>query len=396
MLCWVLMVAFGQTTVDTSTLERFNLPESPTVHATMLERAVEFDIISVEIESSAWNSSHLFVRERLSTALFAQEDVSRLKGAWSYTLSEQERCRLALRLYALGDQESMIAGASASTKEGPSWPVFAQGTLEDQWTCALASSTIIGLSAPLTYVLKRADFPLSMPFVWDVYWFAQVDTISSIRPQMEWVEEGLRAPLWTVLTLRDPEWVSDYTTQVTTWGVGECMDAVDVLWTVGTTDSLLDRKSLDSVQTTPVTTSEALQLLSILSRHSSACKEWSRFAKWSIQSSHVRRLKSTFMDIAVVRDELIGVFRVLESRSALSKTQARKIRRWVEPLYQRGLEDTVLLELLQGVHLWADSDTIEWLSSLEQSTTDTLLLLEIHSALYRIERIQSRQEQMFK
>ena len=87
---------------------------------------------------------------------------------------------------------------------------------------------------------------------------------------------------------------------------------------------------------------------------------------------------------------------MLESRSALSKTQARKIRRWVEPLYQRGLEDTVLLEVLQGVHLWADSDTIEWLSSLEHSTTDTLLLLEIHSALYRIERIQSRQEQMSK
>jgi len=87
-----------------------------------------------------------------------------------------------------------------------------------------------------------------------------------------------------------------------------------------------------------------------------------------------------------VRDDLIGAFRVIGSRSAVSKNQARKIRRWVEPLYKRGFEDTVLLELLQGVHLWANSDTIEWLRSLEKSTTDTLLLLEVQSALYRIDR----------
>ena len=392
MFCWtVLTLAFGQTTfdgIDDNTFERFNLPESPTVHARMLERAVEFDILSVEIESSAWNSPHLFVRERLSTKLFAHGDVARLNNAWSHSLSEQERCRLALRLYDLGETDSIVVGASAPIENGVSWPVFAQGTLEDRWTCALAAAAIIDLQAPFQSVLQRADFPLSMPFVWDVYWFAQASTISDIRPQMEWVEEGLRAPLWTVLTLRDSEWTDAYTKQIPSWGVGECMDAVDVLWTVGTTEYLLKRESEDSLQGSPVTKTVILELLSVLSQHSSTCKEWSRFAKWSIQSSHVRRLKKTFTDIAVVRDDLIGAFRVIGSRSAVSKNQARKIRRWVEPLYKRGFEDTVLLELLQGVHLWANSDTIEWLRSLEKSTTDTLLLLEVQSALYRIDSSQ--------
>jgi hypothetical protein len=169
------------------------------------------------------------------------------------------------------------------------------------------------------------------------------------------------------------------------------MDAVDILWTVGTTEYLLNRESEDPLQSSPVTKTSILELLSVLSQHSATCKEWSRFAKWSIQSSHVRRLRRTFTDITVVRDDLIGVFRVIGSRSSMSKQQARKIRRWVEPVYQRGLEDTVLLELLQGVHLWANSDTIEWLRSLEKSTTDALLLLEIHSALYRIDSNQLRQ-----
>ena len=392
MFCWtVLTIAFGQTTFEPNTLEQFSLAQYPTVHATMLERAVEFDVLSAELEADAWNSSHLFVRERLSTKLFVHGDVVRLNNAWSHSLSEQERCRLALRLYDLGEAESIVAGASAKTENALSWPVFAQGTLEDRWTCALASAAILGLKSPLQSVLTRGDFPLSMPFVWDVYWFAQASTISDIRSQMEWVEEGLRAPLWTVLTLRGAGWTDDYTKQITTWDVGECMDAVDVLWTVGTTEYLLNRESEDPLQSSPVTKTSILELLSVLSQHSATCKEWSRFAKWSIQSSHVRRLRRTFTDITVVRDDLIGVFRVIGSRSSMSKQQARKIRRWVEPVYQRGLEDTVLLELLQGVHLWANSDTIEWLRSLEKSTTDALLLLEIHSALYRIDSNQLRQ-----
>ena len=88
MFCWtVLTIAFGQTTFEPNTLEQFSLAQYPTVHATMLERAVEFDVLSAELEADAWSSSHLFVRERLSTKLFVHGDVVRLNNAWSHSLS---------------------------------------------------------------------------------------------------------------------------------------------------------------------------------------------------------------------------------------------------------------------------------------------------------------------
>ena len=72
-----------------------------------------------------------------------------------------------------------------------------KGTLEDKWTCAIASSSLLSVYAPLRSLLQRGDFPFSMPFVWDVYTFASEYTIETLGKGNGWVEEGLRAPLWT-------------------------------------------------------------------------------------------------------------------------------------------------------------------------------------------------------
>ena len=63
----------------------------------------------------------LHYRERLANALYATNDMSGLEKGWSVELSDQERCRLALRLSEMGQRTEMIAAASAPIAQGPSW-----------------------------------------------------------------------------------------------------------------------------------------------------------------------------------------------------------------------------------------------------------------------------------
>ena len=55
--------------------------------------------------------------------------------------------------------------------------------------------------------------------------------------EIEWVEEGLRAPLWTALLLHSSvaldEVSSRYQEQIEQWSVGECLDATELAWSIG-------------------------------------------------------------------------------------------------------------------------------------------------------------------
>ena len=117
--------------------------------------------------------------------------------------------------------------------------MFSNGTLEDKWTCAIASATLLSVEAPLRPLLDRGDFPFSMPFVWDVYTFASANTLKSTYDEIEWVEEGLRAPLWTAMRLHPSGVLEDvsvhqnYQQQIEQWSVGECLDATEMAWSIG-------------------------------------------------------------------------------------------------------------------------------------------------------------------
>ena len=154
---------------ETTTLASYVGHESAAVHIRALETLVEIGEVSDDQIQMGWASSDLHVRERFANALYLSEDKVGLQKGWPIGLSDQERCRLALRLSTMGQTTAMISAASAPIGDGPSWPVFSQGDLEDKWTCAIASASLLSVDAPLKSLLERGDFPLSMPFVWDVY-----------------------------------------------------------------------------------------------------------------------------------------------------------------------------------------------------------------------------------
>ena len=116
-------------------------------------------------------------------------------------LSDQERCRLALRLSTMGHATDMIVGSFRTHWSGPSWYVFSNGTLEDKWTCAIASATLLSVDAPLRPLLERGDFHSRCLLYGMCILLLQQIPFRRLYDEMEWVEEGLRAPLWTAIRL---------------------------------------------------------------------------------------------------------------------------------------------------------------------------------------------------
>lgn len=369
-MCFVLPVSAA------TKLSHWTSESDPLIRALSIER---IEYLSVEQKTVLWGDDLLFVREALQKRLFEQRDIEGLQQGWQFSLSDQERCRLALRLFELGEQEKVISYASAPVAEGPSWPVFAKDGLEGEWTCALAAEVVLGVDAPLNTLLQRGDFPLSLPFVQDVDRFASIEVIKRIHAEIEWVEEGLRAPLWTVIALRDEQYRDDFAAQLETWSVGECLDAVEILWDLGSDHTSYGQQSFRK---------QAIKRgLARTQKHSSVCKEWSRFAIMGITPTSVGRLRVYFANPAVDKDDLIAAFRVLEGHQTLSHRQQKRIRRWVQPMIAKDMEYVMLVSMLRTIDLWADETIVVWLDDLENRTTDRFLLFEIESAKVRIEKV---------
>lgn len=361
-------------------LNRWTSESDPLIRALSIER---IEYLSVEQKTLLWGDEVLFVREALQQRLFDLQDVEGLQLGWHFSLSDQERCRLALRLFDLGEQKKVVSYASAPPSAGPSWPVFAKDGLEGEWTCALAAEVVLGVDAPLNTLLQRGDFPLSLPFVNDVDRFASPQVINRLHAELEWVEEGLRAPLWTVIALRDERYMDDFALQLETWNVGECLDTVEMLWELGADRTHYGQQSFRQ--------QSIKRGLVLTQKHSSVCKEWSRFASMGTTPTSIRRLRVYFTNPAVDKDDLMASFRVLEAHQALSKHQQKRIRRWVHPMIAKEMEYVILLSMLRTIDLWADETMVIWLDDLEQRTTDRFLLFEIESAKVRIEKVNQLQ-----
>lgn len=366
---------------ETTALTFYLGHEDVAVHIRALETLIELRQVSEEQIGMGWSVAELHTRERLANALYAASDSVGLHKGWSVELSDQERCRLALRLSELGQKTEMIAAASSPVEQGPSWPVFSQGTLEDKWTCAIASATLLSVYAPLHSLLQRGDFPFSMPFVWDVYTFASEYTIQQMEKEMEWVEEGLRAPLWTALLLNDSVVKQDslyqrYTSQIVDWSIGECLDATEFVWEVG-------------VQY-PLEREKALETLSVFQKHSPTCKNWVQVARASLRERLPRSVLKNATNIYADKDDVVSSLRLVSSQPKMSNREIRKVKKYLSPLLKQDLEPSILIELLKGLHLWFDPSDVEMknsLSDLERKTTDPILLVELSIVRARVQGI---------
>ena len=364
---------------EITTLTSYVGHEDSAVQIRALETLIDLNQVLEEQIVVGWSNDELHYRERLANALYATNDTSGLEKGWSVKLSDQERCRLALRLSEMGQRTQMIAAASAPIDQGPSWPVFSKGTLEDKWTCAIASATLLSVYAPLHSLLQRGDFPFSMPFVWDVYTFASEYTVKHLENEMVWVEEGLRAPFWTALILNDSVLEEEslhqrYPLEIGDWSIEECLDATEFVWEVGLQY--------------PLKKEQALATLSILQQHSPTCKNWVQVARFSLREKLPRSVLKKATNIYADKDDVISSLRLLSSRLNLTNREMRKVYKYLSPLLKQDLEPTILIEVLRGLHLWFEHSNVEmntYLSDLDGRVTDPILLVELSIVRARIQ-----------
>ena len=165
-----------------------------------------------------------------------------------------------------------------------------------------------------------------MPFMLDVYEYASSETIELFSQQMEWFEEGFRAPMTSILALK----ISDFDAvniqmQLEDWSAEECLDAVDIVW-----------------ERPPSKRSK--ELLNIYRNHSDFCAEWVKFAEVSHRDRSLRKVKNALTSIYSTRDDLLAAMQAVERRPDLSDREKKSIRQW-NPM---GWWATVLLLAVRG------------------------------------------------
>ena len=172
-----------------------------------------------------------------------------------------------------------------------------------------------------------------MPFVWDVYTFANEETIQKMLAEMEWVEEGTcgllcgRLFYLTCDILTTPMSIKTIPLNVDEWSIGECLDATEFVWAVGLQDS--DRKK-----------NELLAILSVLQKHSPTCKGWAQVVRSSLRHKLPRSVLKRVTNIYADKDDVFSALRLVSTRQELTKEEVRKVKKYFTPLLTQDLEST--------------------------------------------------------
>lgn len=311
---------------------------------------------------SYWADPSLFVREQLAYNMWQTHNVVGLSMGWNHVLSDQESCRLALQLASLGQESEVLKRIG----EGQGfWNPFSSGSLEDRWTCAIAAHSLMGVSTRVSRLIDTGDFPLSIPWMLDVLHFAKGDLITLLEDQADWFEEGLRAPMFTVLMMRNDRFKENVELAGVEWSLEECLDAVDMMW--------MEHKIPEQVH-----------LLESVVLHKPACEQWLKYAKVSVLHLNIHALKEPLTSLYSSRDDLSGAFRALRGRNDLSMRQKKRVRAWIHPRLQLGVETTILTDVADSIEHWGDLETLSVLKDVRLSTLDPQAQMEIQIAIWRL------------
>ena len=333
----------------------------PSIRARSVEVALRADVMTLDHVEEVWNDEALFVREQLAHHLWQVRFVDGLELGWTQELTDQESCRLALQLSQVGQRVEVLNRVGTETGQ---WNPFSEGSLEDRWTCAMAAQELLGVSTRIEALVDMGDYPLSMPWMLDVLHFGTDNLIQTLHAQVEWFEDGLRAPLLTILRLRDPSVQSTLLKESMAWSTEECLDAVDMIW----------------MQQSPL---DVLSDFEIVVGDDVACSEWLTYAK-SGPSQDLRNVQEPLSSLVATRDDLSAAFRILSATSTLSPRQKKRVRKWVHPRLKQGLENSILPDVSDGVAIWGDVETLRILKDLRLASLDPRAQMELQIAIWRL------------
>jgi hypothetical protein len=302
----------------------------------------------------ALEDSERLIREQAVALVWRQGDLALLQKAQRHDgLTDGEKCLLALDVFSLNEGRSIGL-----------WPIISESTLEDQYFCALAASTIIDLNTPWQDLLKTGDYPLSIPFVDSVVSFGTPENLALFETELEWAEEGIRASLWASWILVDPSRLSLLIDVMKEFSEEECLEMVDLSWRypeVGGTKTLLR----------------------YLQKEPGFCGDLAATALLSQGEKNLLGIEKRIKEGS--RDEVVSLVISLKEYPFSSPKQQREIRTQLEDFLSYDQDPLILLASLDTLAFLGDKGSQKKMRNLLENKLDLQISIAIEKSHNQIE-----------
>lgn len=303
----------------------------------------------------ALNDPQRFVREEAVNFVWKQKNIALLqKARQQKNLSDGEKCLLALDIFSLSQEKSI-----------GTWPIISEGSLEDQFFCALAATAILEVKTPWQDLLKAGDYPLSMPIVDSIVNFSSAEDLVLFESELEWAEEGIRASLWASWVLVDPSRLAVTKKQMMAFSDEECLEMVDLAWRHPAALGIND-------------------LLKHLQRQAGFCGKLADTVLISNGEKGLLGMENILEKGS--RDEIVAFLLALQNYPYTSKKQERKIRSRVEQFAVYDQDPPILLAAITVLGVIGDRGSQKKMKELLEKNIDRHLLIEIEKSYNKIEK----------
>lgn len=330
-----------------------------------------------EMMELLWLDSDPYVRMAIVQFLYQTykngEDTTELQEllalGYTYDISMEERCRLAMQLYALD--------ANNRDKYIAEWKIVSTGTLDEQYTCAIAGNYILHVSSPLYSLFSKGDFPLSITFVEDLLLFLHKQDALVLQNNLEWAEEEMFGLLFLVVlqqstqdipSVDSVDWLASWKEQK--WNGTQCLDMVDLAWRFPSavyTDMLTNiaKSSISYVENTPESEQEM-------------CSTMAKMALFSITGSydsvvlaHLQKIDDEDREMGVLAIQAVILAYLYHQEDApifMSKRSKNLLIKSLEKLLEYDQDPLILKLAIQSINLIGVPSSFRQLKQLSEHT----------------------------
>lgn len=331
-----------------------------------------------DIIQTLWSDPDPYVRMSVTQFLYhtytKTDDTTELQEllamGYQVDLSMEEKCRLAMQLYSLdsANREKYITH----------WKILSTGTLEEQYTCAIAGNYILHVSSPLHSLFAKGDFPLSINFVEDLLLYTQNNDVSVLEDNLQWAEEEMFGLLFMVVlqhSMQYPQSVPPKSSNVSLgvwreqpWSATQCLDVVDVAWRY---PSSVYTEMLGDIANGTITYTNNTAIA-----EKEMCATVAKMALFSITGAYnsvVDGYIQQAMDgdremVALAMQSLILAYQYRNADGSIfvSKRAENSLVKAIEKVVEYDQDPLILQPAIQVLNLWGHASSLRHLKELSQ------------------------------
>ena len=301
-----------------------------------------------EIFLQGMKDSERYIREEVVDLAWQEQKIAWLKQGWdTATLSDGEKCLLALKIFSLSEERSQGL-----------WPIISQSTSEDKALCSIAAHQIVGLSSTWENLIRSGDYPFSLLFIQSMIHFLDPEDLRLFDTELEWAEESMYPSLLAAWLLIDPSKQGEYKEEILGLEEVACLEMVDVAW--------------DSLKT-----EASIPLLKKINNRSDFCGRWADLALSAKGEKRPVDIHRVFEKGS--REEILGSLRAIAEYpfEKSSEKEKQRILADIEKLLVYDEDPMILAALIDAIAVIGDKGSSKRLMKLSKENIEPFLQMKI-------------------